>query len=211
MLLAIDTSGKQGGIALARYDGEFAIIAAEATLEGGQYSSRLLRAIVEALASLSASIADVSAIAVITGPGSFTGLRVGLSTVKGLCEARPTPIVPVTMLELLASLTSASDVTALLDAGRREIYVGAFTQDDGIYAPSSESLLPLSAFSKSALTVTPDATIASVTGAVQVPYPSAADLAQYGARKLARGMTVTADDLDAHYIRRSDAEIALQR
>ena len=211
MLLAIDTSGRRGGVALARYDGEFAIIAGEAALEGGQYSSHLLPSILELLRSADASFADFSAIAAITGPGSFTGLRVGLSTIKGLCEAHSLPIVPVTMLELLAAFTSAERVTALLDAGRKEVYAGTFRRKDEQYTCTSEILHRITDLSITGLAITPDISVARALGCVQVPYPSPTDLAHYAVRKLANGISITADALDAHYIRRSDAEIALQR
>ena len=68
---------------------------------------------------------------VVDGPGSFTGLRVGLSTVKALCEVLGKPLAAVSMLEALA-ITYGHEgeaVTAVLDAGRGEIYVGEFQVD----------------------------------------------------------------------------------
>src|SRR5947209_15931180 len=177
MLLAIDTSGRRGGVALARYDGEFAIVTGEAALDLGQYSSHLLPSILELLTNANASLADLTAIGVITGPGSFTGLRVGLSTVKGLCEARSLPIVPVTMLELLAASTSAEPVTALLDAGRKEVYAGTFCRQDEQYTCSSELLHSITDVSITELAITPDISVASALGCIQVPYPSPTDLA----------------------------------
>ena len=65
---------------------------------------------------------------VVSGPGSFTGLRVGLATVKGLCEVLRKPLATVSMLEALAITYGrpGENVTAVLDAGRGEVYVGEY-------------------------------------------------------------------------------------
>jgi tRNA threonylcarbamoyladenosine biosynthesis protein TsaB len=215
MLLAIDTSGREGGIALANYDGEFAIIRGEAEISGGTFSAELVPQIAALLQSVAPApppttnqiLRHLTAIAVITGPGSFTGLRIGLAAIKGICEVMQLPVVPVSMLELIAAASGAQEVTTLLDAARREAYVGRFRNDDGVYATLSEELVPLESLQVEGLALTPDAAIARATGAIEVPRPKPSDLALYAVRKLARGLTITADALDAHYIRRSDAEI----
>lgn len=207
LLLAIDTSGRSGGIALARYEGEFAVVLAHEHITGGTFSAELIPQLDALLAQQQLSLNDVSAIGVITGPGSFTGLRIGLAAVKGLCEARPLPIVPVTMLELMASAAQAARVTTILDAGRSEAYVGVFTLQDGIAQADSEELVRITEIDVKGLGLTPDTTIARAVSAIEVPRPGAADLAVYAVRKLARGSKCAADALDATYIRRSDAEL----
>ena len=71
---------------------------------------------------------DIDGIAVVDGPGSFTGLRVGLSTVKALCEVLGKPLAAVSMLEALAVTygEEGQQITAVLDAGRGELYVGEY-------------------------------------------------------------------------------------
>lgn len=207
MLLAIDTSGRSGGIALANYDGEFAVTVGDTEIPGGTFSAELVPAIEQLLRSHGARLGDVSAIAVVTGPGSFTGLRIGLAAVKGLCEILAVPVVPVTMLELLASTVQAEEVTAVLDASRGEAYVGRFRVANGVVEKLVEELLPIPQISLSGTAVTPDTNIAQAVGAVEVPRPKPSDLAVYAVRKLARGLASEADAVDAHYIRRSDAEI----
>jgi tRNA threonylcarbamoyladenosine biosynthesis protein TsaB len=179
----------------------------EQAIAGGTFSAELVPQIDAALRAEELTFADVSAIAVVVGPGSFTGLRVGLAAVKGLCEVRPLRCVAVSALELIAATMSASAVTTMLDAGRSEAYVGRFTVEDGIARAQSEELVRVAEIKRDDLMLTPDASIAAALGAVQVPRPRASDLAQYAVRKLERGITCTADELDAHYIRRSDAEI----
>jgi tRNA threonylcarbamoyladenosine biosynthesis protein TsaB len=133
-------------------------------------------------------------------------LRIGLAAVKGLCETHPVPVVPVTMLELLAASMDAEKVTTVLDAGRREVYAGEYRLEAGMPTLVSESLHPLET-NFSGLVITPDTAVARSLNAVEVPRPRPTDLAAYAVKKLARGGTVTADAVDAHYIRRSDAEI----
>ena len=207
VLLAIDTSGRSGGIAVASYDGEYSVVLAESEIAGGTFSAELIPQIDALLSALELAVTDVAAIGVVTGPGSFTGLRIGLAAVKGICEVRPVPVVPVSMLELIASVTETEEVVTLLDAGRSEAYVGRFTVREHIAAAGAEEVVAVNAISRARLMLTPDASIASAIGTIQVPRPSVGDLAQYAVRKLARGAAVSADALDAHYIRRSDAEL----
>ena len=205
MLLAIDTSGRSGGIALANYDGVFAVVVAEAEISGGTFSAELVPEIARLLGPHESGLSAVSAIAVVTGPGSFTGLRIGLAAVKGLCEAHPVPVVTVTMLELMAAVAQAERVTTLLDASRGDVYVGKFRRCEAVCAVISEELLAIAEVKVEGLVLTPDAAIARVVGAVEVPRPGAADVAIYAVRKLARGLAVEADAVDAHYMRRPDA------
>src|SRR5579864_8658812 len=123
LLLAIDTSGRHGSVALCRGDAHnFDTLGLE-TLEGGTYSARLVPTIDSLLHKSLLSPADLDGLAVVSGPGSFTGLRVGLATVKGLCEVLRRPLAAVSMLEAIATIHGTGDVTALLDAGRGEVYV----------------------------------------------------------------------------------------
>ncbi len=207
MLLAIDTSGPSGGIALASYDGEFAVLLGARPIAGGAFSAQLVPAVSALLAENSSTLAHLTVIAAITGPGSFTGLRIGLAAVKAFCEIYPLPIVPVTMLELLAASTTAAEITTVLDAGRSQIYLARLRNHDGVFTTLSEELLPLGDLHLTSLALTPDAAVAAQLGCVTIPRPTPADLALYAVRKLARGLTITADQLDAHYIRRSDAEL----
>lgn len=218
LILAIDTSGREGSLALVRGD-----VAATERLElvpltGRQFSAELISQIAAALERQALSQRDIEAYAVVSGPGSFTGLRVGLATVKGLAEIVHRPIAAVSMLEAVALTTMQSGkVIAAIDAGRGELYVGEYEVTLDGASCTSEMLLSAAEFNKlldanpSAQLITPDLPVAEAarfhTQVKQVERPQADDIARIGLRKIAAGDTVAPEVLEANYIRRSDAEL----
>ena len=102
LIVAIDTSGRKGSIALCRDDRQSFEVLQLTSLEGGTYSAQLMPLIAQALQQNRLSKTQVDGFVVVSGPGSFTGLRVGLATVKGLCEVLQKPLVTVSMLEAVA-------------------------------------------------------------------------------------------------------------
>jgi tRNA threonylcarbamoyladenosine biosynthesis protein TsaB len=220
ILLAIDTSGKDGSIALAHApEGiasahELAILGL-VPLEGGTFSAQLVPQIAALLAKLGNRKEDINAFAVASGPGSFTGLRVGLAAIKALAEILGKPIVAVSRLEAVARAGRFRDrVLAALDAGRNEIYVGEYDLTDGAQA-ISERLITHEEFLSLARewkVVTPDWSIAEATRTAgfevdEVERPTSAAIARIGWEKISQGLTTSPEDLEANYIRRSDAEI----
>src|ERR1035438_8515297 len=128
LIVSVDTSGRRGSIALCRGDGDSFEVLQLTSLEGGTYSAQLLPRIAEALQQSSLNKTEVDAFVVVSGPGSFTGLRVVLATVKGLCEVLRKPLATVSLLEALV-LThgrAGESAIAVLDAGRGEVYVGGY-------------------------------------------------------------------------------------
>jgi tRNA threonylcarbamoyladenosine biosynthesis protein TsaB len=106
LLLAVDTSGKNGSLALARLmpgqsDSEISVLEV-VPLAGGAFSAQLVPQIAALLKKHGYSKTDLGAFAVASGPGSFTGLRVGLAAVKALAEALQKPIVAISLLEAVA-------------------------------------------------------------------------------------------------------------
>ena len=90
---------------------------------------------------------QIDGFVVVSGPGSFTGLRVGLSTVKGLCEVLRKPLATVSMLEAArARARSGQSAIAVLDAGRGEIYVGEYRIGSGHAVPIREYIAKLDEF-----------------------------------------------------------------
>ena len=125
-VLAIDTAGPEPGVALLA-----AGVIFEERLPGDrQASEKLLSAIARCLERAGIPLEACERIAVCSGPGSFTGLRVGLSTAWGLGRAREIPVEAVSTLESLADAARAdgiAQVTAALDAGRGEVVLERFT------------------------------------------------------------------------------------
>jgi tRNA threonylcarbamoyladenosine biosynthesis protein TsaB len=221
LLLVTDTSGKNGSVALARA-GEDAKIADPQVIEsvplaGGTFSAQLVPQIAGLLAKHGFAKTDIGAFVVVSGPGSFTGLRVGLAAIKALAEILQKAIVPVSLLEVLAVANStAGRVLAVLDAGRGEVYAGEY--EVAVEAPRlrSERLLSrdeLGSSARGSAISTTDRAVEAVArqaglSVFAVEAVSAAMIARLGWRKLQAGETVTPERLEANYIRRSDAEIS---
>ena len=120
-VLVIDTCGEVGSVALC--DGDLAV--AQEVLAARGSSSALVPAVARLLEKQGWSLAELDGVGVVSGPGSFTGVRVGLAAAKGLCEAAGLPLVAVSRLEVLAATAGLQDGYAALDAGRGESYMRA--------------------------------------------------------------------------------------
>jgi len=220
LLLAIDTSGKQGSIALVRAGeptagGDFEVIEI-APLVGGTFSAQLIPQVSELLSSNGFMKTAIGAFAVASGPGSFTGLRIGLAAVKALADVLGKPIAAVSLLEVCVFTSGAQGkVMAALDAGRAEVYVGEYEVPPTAGAAPHEQMLTRSEFltqAKGWTVVTPDSDLAQAAGAAGLSVLtlapiSAADVARVGWRKIHSGDTVGPEQLEANYIRRTDAEM----
>jgi len=217
LLLAVDTSGKQGSIALARCGpGDVCEVIKVVPLTGGTFSAQLVPQIAALLSQHGFSKRDLGAFAVASGPGSFTGLRVGLAAIKALAEILEKPIAAVSLLEAVAAATnSPGKIIASLDAGRGELYAAAY---DGANT-SNERLLTREEFlasARGALIITPDSGIAEAARAAglqvqEVERPRSDAIARLGWKKILAGESISAEALDANYVRRSDAEIFSKR
>lgn len=232
LVLSADTSGKHGSIALVRCEGEALQALELVPLQGGTFSAQLIPQIAELLSKHRLSKSDIDAFPVASGPGSFTGLRVGLAAIKGLAEILQKPIAAVSLLEAMAwelfqsrqtcgdgEDTSSAGKTFLIamDAGRNEAYVGEYRAGAELRACSTESLLTLSELAARARELeifTPDenvkTSLLSMAGdghVTVVERPNAVSVARLGYKKILAGKTVSTLELDANYIRRPDAEI----
>ena len=216
LLLAADTSGKNGSIALARCGpGNGCEILEVTALTGGTFSAQLVPQIAALLAKHGHSKNDLAGFAVVSGPGSFTGLRVGLAAIKALAEVLGKPIAAVSLLEAVAQSGGGHPrVLSLLDAGRGEVYAGDYELQPQVRM-RSERLLSreeILAEVQDRVVVTPDAGLAEAFRAAgirieQVDYPRSDIIARLGWERIQRGDTVSPEELEANYIRRSDAEI----
>ena len=208
LLLAVDTSGRQGGITLARGGSDRFQVIESASIEGGTFSAELIPQIAQVLTNHSLTPQQLQGLVAVTGPGSFTGLRVGLTAVKGLAEVLSVPIATVTALEvLLAASNQQNETMAVIDAGRGEVYARLKRAD-----LTEEILLAISeaaelAKSSNARIITADAKLVSkFTNALLIEYRSSEVAARIGFKKLLAGETVDVLALDANYIRKSEAE-----
>ena len=205
------------------------------SLAGRTYSEQLMPQISALLARHNLDKRAIDAYAAATGPGSFTGLRVGLSTVKALAEITHKPIAAVSLLEALAWAGARgvarlcepgtvdqpfeAQVIAALDAMRGEVFVGEYVvRENAVPQLLREVLMPVQEFAAESQlapqlpVITPDESVASLLRAraqpvLVVPRPQSDVIARIGALKIAAGQVILPEALDANYIRRSDAEI----
>lgn len=220
-ILALETATLAGGAALL--DGD-AVIAESRSNIALTHSERVLAAVDRVLRDARWTVRDLEGLAVSIGPGSFTGLRVGLATVKGLGFALSLPVAGVPTLDALAATLPFADalVAPLLDARKGEVYMSLYRWDGAEMARQCDYLaLP------------PEAAVARLTPPVIVlgdgvapcrPYlaslgsgarvappaqrlPSPAVVGQLGHALLSAGAGRAADSLSALYLRASEAEL----
>lgn len=211
LLLGIDTCGPSGSVALGRMSGGAVEILGQQALEGRTYSATLAGAVRAVLVQAGARLSGVHALVAVSGPGSFTGVRVGLSTVKGLAEAVALPVTAVSRLAVLAAKAGV-DASAL-DAHRHEIFLRLgdprHTQELLAGRAELETIDP----APHRVAVCDDGAAALLAAAwpgaelVHAAAPTAADALHLAAPLVAAGAFVDVAQLDGHYLRRSDAEI----
>ncbi len=221
LLLALESALRTPGVALLR-DGE---LVAEITLPATQpVSEQLLPGIDHLLALCGSALDAVDAFAVSIGPGSFTGLRVGVATVKGLAFGGAQPVAAVSTLAALACAAGSPGdvVAAVLDARRGEVYAGVYelTQAepslklaDGLYTvPDLTARLPRSCVlvGDGALLYAEAFAAALGAGARILPEalarPRAFQVGRLGHALLAAGAGIGAEALCPRYLRRAEAE-----
>ncbi|HTV70005.1 MAG TPA: tRNA (adenosine(37)-N6)-threonylcarbamoyltransferase complex dimerization subunit type 1 TsaB [Rhizobiaceae bacterium] len=137
MILAIDTAANLCAACIHDADRELGRAVRDI---GKGHAEQLMDVIGEAMGSAGLTYADLDAIAVAVGPGSFTGIRVGVATARGLALALKIPAIGVTTLEALAyqarELNRPVSVTAAIDAGRDGLYVALYDDlGNGVHAP----------------------------------------------------------------------------
>ncbi len=232
LILGIDSSGRQGSVALLRAQGEELVTLELAVVSGGQYSERLVPAIAELLMrhgieSSAIGLSTIGLIAVASGPGSFTGLRVAIATAKGMAEAHATPVVDVSVLEAIALASgSLGKVVAAIDAQRSEIFFGEYIVEGPGPAQKVARLIREGIAGFADFTSPPDSDSGPAPGKIFTPdealvarlhevdcdavllvRPSAEDFARIAYRKFLAGVRADVAALDANYLRRSDAEL----
>ena len=213
-LLGIDTCGPSGSLALGRLAAGAVDVLSLKELAGRTYSASLVSAVREVLTGHGIRLSEIGCIVVVNGPGSFTGVRVGLSAAKGLAEGAGVPAIAVSRLEVLAA--KAGVASAALDAHRHEVFLRiaeAGTEQSGVRellagvkelalmdAPANIAVCDLAAGE-----LVYDAWPAAQQHRV-LP-PTASDALTVAAPVVGVGKFADIAVLDGHYLRRSDAEI----
>jgi tRNA threonylcarbamoyladenosine biosynthesis protein TsaB len=218
-ILAVDTTSLAGSVALLEDDALRGLVGFS-TVPG--HAERLLPTVDSMLAGLSLSLSDLDAFAVAVGPGSFTGLRIGISTVEGLSYSTGRPVVGVSSLEATAHRYRYRPgwIAAFLDARRSEVF-GALFRSDGKHIEAAMD--PVCEAPERFLTRLPEEPVL-IAGSglpiyrehiskfkeLQPAEPGfflAEEVARIGRRRHENGEMAPLGKLEAVYIRPSDAEM----
>lgn len=194
-LLALDTTSEFGSFALS--EGE-CVIEEIAVQSAEGFAHVLFDEILHLLARHGFALKDLDGFAAAAGPGSFTGVRVGLTAVKGLAEANGKPVVAVSNLQAVASFGSRPLRAAFIDARRGEIYGAVY--DASLELVQEEVVMPYDAWLATLPAGDPELIKGDRT-------PLAGAIARIAARRFELGLGQDPAAIDANYVRRSDAEL----
>lgn len=222
-VLGVETATRVGSVAVASEGG----LIGEYTLGvGPAYAERLLPAIDHLLQSTDVPFSDIDGLAISLGPGSFTGLRIGLSTVKGLSFAGKKPVVGIPTLDALAHHIHGFEflICPMLDARKKEVYTALYRRDrtegvqkltvdlatapDKLLREVDEAVIFLGDGSRVYRSVI-EASLGSraVFTPPYLDYPRAATIAFLGMEELRKGTIQSIDTLKPIYVRPSEAEL----
>lgn len=206
IFLVIDTCSHTGSVAIAKGTPDEMRILASQELAGKTFSLHLVTKIEESLAQASTSLSDLDAVAVVNGPGSFTGVRIGVSTAKALAEVAKKPLIALSRLEVLSHI--AGTKVAALDAGRGEAYVRAAIPAAQEVLLNQHEMMDFAA-GKGPIAICEESLSAPLSGAdaVRVRPPLAEDAVSLAVERFLSGSFEDVAFLDGNYLRRSDAEI----
>ncbi len=225
-ILGIETSTKTGSVAVAT---EQSIVAQYSLNIEATHSERLMSTVDRVLTDTGIGIADVDAFAVAIGPGSFTGLRIGVATVKGLVLATGKPVAAVPTLRALAALVpfAAHPVCPILDARKNEVYAALYRVEGAEPVQlMPDAAMPIrelaSRFPGKAVFIGEAASLyrdeiearfgdRALFGPLTASVPSAASVAELGLSMIRKGLLADAGTLTPLYIRRPEAEVAWEK
>lgn len=219
MLLSLNTCGNTASVALGMAGTKDVKILATAELAVRTYSARLIPEIAALLQKQQATMSDIEAIVVVSGPGSFTGIRVGLSTAKGLSDGAGIPLIAVSRLALLANASGLPHVLAAVDAGRGDYYVGEYRNGNslGETLMTAEQTLTAAQQPGAGVLVCDESrageasasacSALALCGPIYVQPPDAAEALRFAMSRFHARDFNDPETLDANYLRRSDAEV----
>ncbi len=225
LILAVDTSTQAGSLAVLRAT---RVVGEVSTWVDETYSSRMFRHLEFLLQELQLGLEQIELFAVAAGPGSFTGLRVGLTAVKGWAEVYRRPVAAVSALEAVAAQAKAPEplLAPAIDARRGQVYAGLYERRGSMLARRGDEVVMTPAeFLDVLRNAAGDAALAFVSPTPEVLAQAVAQssfrgstiepvstvlapvIGQLGFARAQRGELMDALTLDANYVRRSDAEL----
>jgi len=209
-ILLMDACGAGGTLALGDSLRTPPVFAGK-TLTDRSAAALLVPAVRELLAESKMTLADMDAIAVVHGPGSFTGVRIGVSAAKGLSEGAGKPVIAIARLAVMACLSATERVHVVLDAGRGEFYLGCYKGMVCVREAlvSRAELLAAIAESPGVVCVCEPKIAEALRELtpVMLPEPVAADAFALAARAFEAKSFADVETLDANYLRRADLEM----
>ncbi len=187
-ILGFDTSTAASSACLLREDGEAFEVTPSVERLGGRpaHASELMPAVAEVIERSGLDWGDVGAIAVGTGPGTFTGLRIGLATARALAVAGGVGLRPVSSLAALAEAIDAEQRLPLIDARRGELFAALYGPQGSIWEPFASA---------------PDALTERVREARADPLAAGDGSVRFRATLEAAGIQVAPDEASAHVVR----------
>lgn len=232
LILAVDTTTQQGSLAVLR---DTRLLGVISTASDEAYSSRMFRQLEFLLAELQLGTADFDLFAVAAGPGSFTGVRVGLTAVKGWAEVYNKPVAAISALEAVAMQSRVRDrqIAPVIDARRGQVFGGLYDPERAGVRVGDDVIMTISEFFDELHARAQGRPVQLITPTPEVLTPSAEELRSrpnwpdskwelalervspvlapmigtLGWERAQRGELTDALHLEAHYVRRSDAEI----
>lgn len=216
IVLALDTTGQRGSLALLR-DGELAEARWIDAPEG--FGARLYPEMRETLERHGLTVGEIDGFAAAAGPGSFTGIRIGLTAIKALAEVNGKLLTGVSNLEALAALGKGPFRVPVMDARRGEVYAAVYDEAGRVVVDEVvtkwETFLKLLAgrevsFIASSETLFQDDGVApppAESTRIITSEPTAAAVARIAERRFQAGEGLGPEALDANYVRRPEAEV----
>lgn len=210
-ILAIETATKNCSVALSK-DG-VTLLCKEIAEEGYSHAERLHVFIEQLLSELELSYKDLSAIAVSQGPGSYTGLRIGVSAAKGLCFALDIPLIAIDTMASLASQVNVQDgfIVPMIDARRMEVYSAIFNSKHQEIREIRAEILSPESFSDSSEKIyfigdcaEKSKTVLNQNNHIYIDtivYPSAKDMSALSYEKFIKNDTVDVAYFEPYYLK----------
>ena len=206
LILAIDTTTEFGSIALVRGAAVLAELALDAPAGYGQV---LFDEISLLLGQHKLALSDIDCFASANGPGTFTGVRVGLATVKGLAYALSKPICAVSNLEAIASMGTKPLRAVFLDARRGDVFGAIFDAELNLLEQEVVTPLPrwIESLPKTEIELmTTSTTVYEALPITKVSDRLAVQIGRIAAQRFPAGKYSSPEAIDANYVRRADAE-----